>query len=182
MAEAVASNKKSGAMGFIVVAVILCAIGAGSGAAFTMFVLKPELATGAKPHEATPAEHAAKSAADGHGGAGGAGGGGDKHDAKAVKAKKIVDMEPVHASLAGSGGTWIRLEAAVVFSGEGKEDHALLVRHIAQDALAYLRSLSLAQIDSAAGLEFVREDLSEIASMRTKGAAEEVLLKTIMVE
>ena len=173
-----ASSTKGGMMSVIVAAVILCVIGAGSGAAFTIFVLKPDLAFDAAPREAasSAAEHASRPAADGRGGSG------EKHVTPERKAKTIVDMEPVHASLVGASGTWIRLEAAVVFTGESEEDRALLVRQIAQDTLAYLRSLALTQIDSAAGLEFLREDLSEIASGRTKGAAEEVLLKSLMVE
>ncbi len=178
MGGATEGAKSGGALGLIVATVVLCGIGAGSGAALTMFVLKPELAAGTLSSETSPAatKPAAAPKANGYGGPA------VKPEASVAKARKIVEMEPIHTSLAGASKTWVRLEAAIVYSGETKEDRAVLTRQIAQDALVYLRSLTLEQIDSASGLEFLREDLSEIAALRTKGAAREVLLKTLMVE
>ena len=178
MGGAAEGAKNGGALGLIVSTVVLCGIGAASGAALTMFVLKPELAAGTGSTESSPAATKPAAAPKANGSVGPV----VKPEASAVKARKIVEMEPIHTSLVGARTTWVRLEAAIVFSGETKEDQAVLTRQIAQDALVYLRSLTLEQIESASGLEFLREDLSEIAALRTKGAAREVLLKTLMVE
>jgi flagellar protein FliL len=48
--------------------------------------------------------------------------------------------------------------------------------------LAYLRTLSLAQIQGPSGLLHLREDLNERVKMRSKGVVQELVLETLIVQ
>ena len=49
-------------------------------------------------------------------------------------------------------------------------------------ALAYLRTLSMAQIEGASGLQHLREDLNERVAIRTKGAVRELIVESLVVQ
>jgi flagellar FliL protein len=51
-----------------------------------------------------------------------------------------------------------------------------------QDVLAYIRTLSLAQIQGPSGLLHLREDLNERVRLRSKGAIQELVLETLIVQ
>jgi flagellar FliL protein len=53
---------------------------------------------------------------------------------------------------------------------------------IRQDVLAYLRTLSLAQIQGPSGLLHLREDLNERVKLRSKGVIQELVLESLIVQ
>ncbi len=53
---------------------------------------------------------------------------------------------------------------------------------IKADIIAYLRTLSTAQIEGASGLQHLREDLNERVSLRTKGAIRELIVEALVVQ
>jgi flagellar FliL protein len=57
-----------------------------------------------------------------------------------------------------------------------------LAAQIGTDILAYLRTLSIAQLQGANGLAFLREDLNERIRQRSQGKAREIVIQTLVVQ
>ena len=51
-----------------------------------------------------------------------------------------------------------------------------------QDIMAYLRTVSLQQIQSARGFEYLRDDIKERAELRSEGRVKDVMFRTFVVE
>jgi flagellar protein FliL len=90
-------------------------------------------------------------------------------------------IAPVIGSLAGPKKAWIRLEFAVLLPPDlAKSDE--LAGLIAQDTLAYVRTVPLDQVDTPSGLWFLREDIEERVKVRTDGKAKGVLFRSLVIE
>jgi hypothetical protein len=48
--------------------------------------------------------------------------------------------------------------------------------------MSFMRTLPLTHVASAAGVEYLREDIEEIARLRSKGRARSVILRSLVVE
>jgi len=94
----------------------------------------------------------------------------------------IKKIAPVVTNLAGSETDWIRLEASVVYKKVFEFNPDLLAAEARQDILAYLRTVTLAQIQGPSGLLHVREDLNERVKLRSKGVIQELVLETLVVQ
>lgn len=91
----------------------------------------------------------------------------------------IVPLEPIVTNLADAGGAWARLELAAVFAADPTREAAETVH---ADALAYLRSTTLAQLSTPSGYLFLRSELRARAGELTDGAVTDVLVRTFLVE
>ena len=173
----------AGKGGFVVAVLLLAVLGAGAGAGFSMTVLKSDTAGGQAKGPAA-AEHDPHTAAasgkpgDGHGAAKGpdAGADGDAHK------EQVVTLDPILVTLAGPQRSWARLELAVVIETGEKDDRAILLKTMSEDLMSFLRTVPLSHVESAVGLEYLREDLSEIARLRSKGRARSVIMRSLVVE
>ena len=58
----------------------------------------------------------------------------------------------------------------------------MLSAKISDDTLGYLRTLSLAQLQGANGLQHLREDLSERAAVRSEGHVSEVMIEMMVIQ
>lgn len=181
MAEESEGKKAGGGMGGFIVALLgLAVLGAGAGAGFSMTFL----------NSGAGGDHAAEHAA--HAGSG-------KPDAAAKPAKaskaggttgpevpkeQVVGLEPILVTLAGPQKAWARLELGIVVVNdpESKEDRTPLFKSVTEDMMSFLRTVPLNHVESAAGLEYLREDLSEIAQKRSKGRVRGVVLRSLVVE
>lgn len=94
---------------------------------------------------------------------------------------KLKALPPVITSLADSR-TWIRIEASIVFRDELPEDVDVVAAQISEDTLAYVRTVTLAQLEGATGLLHLRDDLTERASIRSGGRVKEFIIQTLAVE
>ncbi|WP_414473336.1 flagellar basal body-associated FliL family protein [Microvirga sp. M2] len=94
----------------------------------------------------------------------------------------VKKLAPVVANLAGSETDWIRVEASVVYKSGFEFNPDLVAAEARQDILAYLRTVTLAQIQGASGLLHVREDLNERVKLRSKGMIQELVLETLVVQ
>jgi flagellar FliL protein len=94
----------------------------------------------------------------------------------------IKKIAPVVTNLAGSETDWIRLEASIVYKGGFEFNPDLLAAEARQDVLAYLRTVTLAQVQGPSGLLHVREDLNERVKLRSKGVIQELVLETLVVQ
>lgn len=187
--------KQSGGGGIVVPLLILTVIGGGLGVVSKLYLFND----GAATHTAAPAEagrgaaekkedHGApagehgEAKAEGNGETGGDGKGGAEGDGPGGAINRIVNMEPIVASLAKSSGAWVRLEAALVFQKAPESGYATVKSEISGDILAYLRTVSLDQIQGAEGLEYLTDDLEDIARVRSQGAVDRLVIKGLIFE
>jgi flagellar FliL protein len=94
----------------------------------------------------------------------------------------IKKLAPVVTNLAGSGSDWVRLEASIVYKAREEQNPEVMAGETRQDILGYIRTLSLAQIQGPSGLLHLREDLNERVKLRSKGAVQELVLETLIVQ
>jgi len=94
----------------------------------------------------------------------------------------LFEMPPIVTNLGSPKDTWIRLEAAIVFDAKAVQHPETLAEDIAGDELAYLRTVTLAQVEGPVGLENIRQDLNERAAIRSGGKVSELVIRTLVVQ
>lgn len=94
----------------------------------------------------------------------------------------VVDLEPVIANLASPTDMWIRLEMAIVFDKEKVKDVARLEAEVTGDVLAFLRTVTLPEIQGPSALNHLRDDLNERVRFKTAGAVEELIIETMVLQ
>ncbi|WP_321340788.1 flagellar basal body-associated FliL family protein [Breoghania sp.] len=99
-----------------------------------------------------------------------------------VSSDRLRTLMPMVTNLAAPRSTWIRLQASVILAEDVADEARILVSRIEQDTLAYLRTLKLSQIEGAAGLQHLREDLNERAKIRSDGKVLEVVLESLVIQ
>jgi len=105
-------------------------------------------------------------------------------DAKgcATSSISLVDLPPIVTNLGSPTDVWVRVEASIVVDAKPSERADVLAAEIATDELAYLRTLSIAQLEGPIGLENIRQDLTDRAVVRSKGKVSEFILKTLVLQ
>ena len=88
----------------------------------------------------------------------------------------------VARNLAAPSSTWIRLETAIIFTNGAVENPDVAATEIEQDLLAYVRTLTLDQLQGASALGHLRDDLNERVAIRTEGAVSEIVVKTMVMQ
>lgn len=88
----------------------------------------------------------------------------------------------VVTNLAEPADAWVRLESSVVFKTGALQNPDVAVAEIRADVIAYLRTLSMAQIEGASGLQHLREDLNERVALRSKGGVREIIVESLVVQ
>ena len=58
----------------------------------------------------------------------------------------------------------------------------MLAAQIAEDIVAYLRTVSLAQIEGASGFQHLREDLNDRVRVRSGGKVRDLVIQSLVVE
>jgi flagellar FliL protein len=95
---------------------------------------------------------------------------------------RLRKIAPIVTNLASPSGSWIRLEASVITDQLNEEEAGVLVAQVGEDVVSYLRTLSPAQIEGARGLQYLREDLTERAAIRSSGKVREFIIETLVVQ
>ena len=155
-----AKEKKPGVLGALVPVIVLTLAAAGGGALVGRQIVS---ATRAAEDKAL-ANPDAKAAA-----------------APAEPARALKELTPVVTNLASPDGAWIRLQTALVFDKTDAPAMDLLAPKVGEDVLAFVRTLTLEQIQGASGLEALRDDLNERARLRSDGKVRELLIETLVV-
>lgn len=93
----------------------------------------------------------------------------------------VVALKPILTNVKLPQNVWIRLEAGLV-AKHGEIIGEDLVSTINGDFMAFLRSVNLAQLRGAAGLEYLRMDLEERARLRSEGKVDRVLIWALVME
>lgn len=96
-----------------------------------------------------------------------------------LEAGHVVALDPITTNLGYPSENWVRLEVSLIF--DTAPDGAL-AGAIHQDILAYLRTVSLQQIEGARGFQHLREDLAERAALRSDGKVSRLLFRTFVIE
>jgi flagellar protein FliL len=100
----------------------------------------------------------------------------------AAGSSNILDLPPVVTNLGAPADEFIRVEASIVFDAKATSHPEVLAAEIATDELAYLRTLSLPDIQGPIGLANLRQDLSDRAITRSGGKVSEYILRTLVVQ
>ena len=166
---------------------LLTLVAAGAGAAHGLQTFGIIAAADAqKVPGVTPALVAAP--ASGNGEAAPAGGHGAPTPAKPVEKAKlpskmvIRNLQPLITNIMLPNDLWVRLEAAIVYDQAEVADPDLMLSEISGDLMAYLRSLTLREMQGVDGLMFVRQDMRERIGLRTKGLARDIIILTLVVQ
>lgn len=115
---------------------------------------------------------------------------GEKHEEAAVHDKpklesgyKVVNFAPILVNVANPADAWIRIEAAALFDGKEKDDEArLIVAKLTEDFVAYLKTVTLSQIEGPSGFQHLREDLDDRARIRSDGRIKELVVESFVIE
>ena len=94
----------------------------------------------------------------------------------------IRELPPIVTNLANPSNVAVRLQAALVFGKKPAESASVLTAQIGDDLVAFLKTLSLTEIQGASGLQNLREDLNERAAIRSQGSVREVIIETLVTQ
>lgn len=103
-------------------------------------------------------------------------------EARSIAGNLMRELPPIVATLAEPKNVWVRLETAIVLDRAALPEADRHVRDITGDVLAYVRTLSLPQLQGASGLHHLREDLNERAAIRSKGRVQELIIQTMVLQ
>ncbi|MDX7952982.1 flagellar basal body-associated FliL family protein [Lichenihabitans sp. Uapishka_5] len=154
-----AAKKSGGLMGVVVPVLVLTLVAGGGG-----FVVGKQIVAKARASVSTDDNH---------------------HEATAAAAPAstaVRELPPVVANLTAPEGSWVRLQTAIVYNKTDAPQMEILSSKIADDMLAYLRTLSLTQLQGASGIQHLREDLSERAAVRSEGHVSEVMIEMMVIQ
>lgn len=94
----------------------------------------------------------------------------------------IFDLQPIVTNLGAPQDTWIRLEGSIIFDPRTLPHPEAVAGQIGDDILAYLRTVSLHQLEGPIGLENIRQDLNERAATRSGGKVRAFVIRTLVVQ
>lgn len=94
----------------------------------------------------------------------------------------LKKLAPIVTNLAAPANTWVRLEAALLIEQKAAATADPLVGAITEDILGFLRSVTARQMEGAAGLRNLREDLLERVAIRSKGLVRDIVIETLVVQ
>lgn len=94
----------------------------------------------------------------------------------------LTSLGAIVTNLAGPGNLWIRLEASIVLTKGSLTNPDVAIGEVRQDLLAYLRTLTVSQIEGPSGLLHLREDLTERVRLRTEGKVHDFFIETLVVQ
>jgi flagellar FliL protein len=157
--------KKKSAVLFTAIAVVVLTLVGGGGGWFVGKMIAPP------PPKAEEA-HTAPAASGEHGAP--AGGEGGKGAVSHVK-----QLEPIIANLAYPAESLVRLEVSLIFGDNVDEAVAAAVQ---EDIIAYMRTVSLQQIQGPRGFSYLRDDLKERAKLRSQGKVADLVFRTFVIE
>jgi flagellar protein FliL len=97
-------------------------------------------------------------------------------------ASNLLDLPPIVTNIGAPADTWVRMEASIVFDAKTTPHPEIVAAEIATDELAYLRTITLAQLQGPIGLENIRQDLTDRAVIRSGGKVSELVLRTLVAQ
>jgi flagellar FliL protein len=157
--------KSSSPMAFIAVMVVLTGIAVGFGGLLGLqLVGRMEKAEGEARPQQSPPPSAGTASKDRYAGN-----------------VNLRSLAPIVTNLAHPDKTWIRIEALLVMD-EQTPDAGTLSAQIVEDIVAFLRTVSLSQIQGASGFQHLREDLNDRVRVRSGGKVRDLVVQSMIIE
>jgi flagellar FliL protein len=103
-------------------------------------------------------------------------------EARYATGTSLLKVPPVIANLASPQDVWVRVEASIVVADGEIQSPDILAGEIAEDILAYLRTVSLEQIQGPSGLLHLKEDLNDRVAIRSDDQVRELIIETLVVQ
>jgi flagellar protein FliL len=94
----------------------------------------------------------------------------------------LIALPPIITNLADPATAWVRLQTAIVVDKKSPTKPEVIAAEIADDILGFMKTVTLAQIGGASGLQHLREDLTERAVIRSQGHVRELIIQTLVVQ
>jgi flagellar protein FliL len=94
----------------------------------------------------------------------------------------VQELPPIITNLSGPEGSWVRVQASIVFDRKILKKPEAAAPEIGDDIMGFMRTLTPAQISGASGLQHLREDLNERAAIRSGGLVRELVLQSVVVQ
>jgi flagellar FliL protein len=155
---------KQGMGGVIIAGVVVSLIAAGGGAGLGFML--PITAPAPELKQETAATEDAKPEAE-----------------KPEHAPTVVHpLPPIVTNLASPSNAWIRLEASLLIDSAAKDEVEALSAKASNDIMAFLRTVTLSQIEGASGYQHFRQDLLDLVTTVTEGKVKEISIASMVVE
>jgi flagellar FliL protein len=151
------SPKKPSLLGAIVPIVVLTLVAAGGG------VLVGKQIVAAAPNPVIKAAEASAKA---------------KLDASVG----VRELSPIVTNLAAPDGAWVRLQTAIVYDKTDAKQVDVMAGEIVADTMAYIKTLTMTELQGASGLQHLREDLNERAALRSNGQVHEMIIEALVIQ
>lgn len=103
-------------------------------------------------------------------------------DAAMAGTLRMKRLPAIVTNLAAPADTWVRLEVSLVMDQKAGVNSDPVLSTINEDMLAFLRTVTARQLEGAAGLKNLREDLNERIAIRSKGLVRDVVIETLVVQ
>lgn len=171
-----AAPKKSSLIVQIVVFLLITGVAAGAGFGVSMFMESPApqmaAAKDTASDEAAKEDEAAAEEAKMEEKS-------EEDEEAALKNAYAKPLAPILTNLAAPDNVWVRMELAIVGKPDLQDE---MLEQIHQDLFAYMRTVKLHHVEGPSGYQNLKAELSERASMRSGGAAQLVLVRTLVFE
>ena len=92
------------------------------------------------------------------------------------------ELPAIVANLATPEEARVRIQVAMVYPKKGVENVALLAAKINDDIIAFVKTLTVADLQGPSGLQALREDLNERAAVRSEGKVREIIIEALVVQ
>ena len=160
--QAAAPEKKSGVMGLILAVLVLTVLGAAGGGMIALQQVNTitEIAEKRANEEPPKAENALAWSED----------------------STVAPVDPVISNLAAPPGIWIRLETAIVYDKASVQDLARLKAETAEAILAFIRTVTLQELQGASAFLHLRDDLNERIRFLTGNVVEELIIQSMVLQ
>jgi flagellar protein FliL len=97
----------------------------------------------------------------------------------ATEANGVVQLDAITTNLAYPTENWIRLEIALLFKGA---PDVAMAEQIHQDIAAYMKTVSLQQIQGPRGFQYLKDDIEERVDLRSEGRVTNVIFRTFVIQ
>ena len=94
----------------------------------------------------------------------------------------VKELPAVVTNLAQPEEARVRLQVAMVYAKAGVANADLLAARIDDDIVAFLKTLTVAELQGPSGLQALREDLNERAAVRSDGKVREIIIEALVVQ
>lgn len=152
-----ATAGKGSALGWIVPVLVLTLLAGGGG-----FLVAKQIVAAVKPADAKAAP--------------------PPPDKTVASPDAVRELTPVVTNLSAPDGAFVRLQTALVYDKTVAPEIDILAAKISDDMLAFVKTLTVAQLQGANGLQHLREDLNERAMLRSDGHVKELIIESLVIQ